>query len=184
MKQIVKRWILRISVVLMPVSIGFIIVFLTLAMLTDIHFPRYSVSSFAILCGIILWCSVPFLKNRLRFSFAAVLMSLTGLLLLFIDFGFVKMPIPDVWPFLMLFVGMAFLVSGSLEYRKAHAVYIVPALAFCVLGCLFLLFSTDIIPLSLMSFVFLWFLLLILPTVVSIIIWITRKRQDIGAPDA
>lgn len=183
-KQVFKRWILRVSAILLPVGVGVLIVALTLAMLTDIHFPRFSISFFAIACGSILWFSAPFLKNRLRFSFSAVLLILTGLLLLFIDFGLLKMPIPGVWPFLMLFVGMSFLVSGSLEYRKAHAVYIVPALAFCVLGGIFLLFSTDIIPLSLLSFVFLWFLLLILPTLVSVLIWISRRRRNDGDSDA
>lgn len=183
-KQTIKRWILRVSAIALPLGIGFLVVVLTLLMLTDIHFPRFSVSPFAIACGLLFWYSAPFLRNRLRFSFAASMLTLTGLLFLFLDFGLVKMPVHGVWPFLMLFVGMSFLVSGSLEYRKAHAVYIVPALAFFVLGGVFLLFSTDIIPLSIMSFVFLWFLLLILPTLISVLIWVSRRRRNAGGPDA
>lgn len=181
--EVIKRLILRLSVILLPVSVGFIMVSLTLAMLIDLHFPRFSISLFSITCGGILWYSGMVFKKRLRFFFAAILLSLTGLFLLLIDVGLVHLPLPGVWPFLMLFIGISLLISGSVVYRRALAVYVVPAVAFASLGSIFLLFSTDIIPGSITSFVLFWIPFLILPTIISVIIWLTRKRLDTRSVD-
>lgn len=173
--ELLKRSIMRLSTVLLPVSLGLIIIALTLALLGNVHFPRFSVSGFSILCGMLLGHTALVLKTRLRFYLASIFLLLIGALLLFIDIGLVVLPLPGVWPFLMLFLGISFLVAGSLARRRAEAVYVVPALAFAALGTLFLLLSTDLIPVSKTLLALLWCPLLVLPTAVSVLIWLSRK---------
>ena len=178
--ELLKRSVMRLSTVLLPVSLGLIIIALTLALLGNVHFPHYSVSAFSLVCGILLGSTACALKNRLRFYLASIFLLLTGTLLLLIDVGFVDLPLPAVWPFLMLFVGISFLIAGSLARRRAEAVYIVPALAFAVLGSLFLLLTANLIPASISSLALLWCPLLLLPTAVSVLIWLSRKGPKHG----
>ena len=178
--ELLKRSIMRLSTVLLPVSLGLIIIALTLAMLGDVHFPPFSVSSFSIACGILLGYTACGLKDRLRFYFASIFLLLTGTLLLLVDVGFVILPFPAIWPFLMLFIGVSFLVAGSLARRRAEAVYIVPALAFAALGTFFLLLTANLIPVSKFSLVLLWCPLLLLPTAVAVLIWLSRKGSKRG----
>ena len=77
----------------------------------------------------------------------------------------------------MLFVGCAFSVSGYLNYRKMHAVYIAPAFVFAGLGFFFLLFTTRVITLSFTAVVIWWFPLLLLPSILSVAIWVFRKGK-------
>ena len=147
-------------------------------MLGIFYFPRFSISVFSLVCGIVLWYAGILLRDRFRFFFTASLLSLSGLLVLLIDLKCIVLTLRGIWPFFMLFIGISFLVAGSLRFRRLHAVYIVPAVAFTVLGFLFLLFSTSLIHISLESMALWWFPLLILPSVVSFFVWLSRKRHD------
>ena len=177
-KEYLKRIILRISAILLPISLVCFTVAFTFGMLGIFEFPRFSISVFSLLCGIILWYAGILLRDRFRFFFTATLLSLSGLLFLLIDLGFIELTLRGIWPFLMLFIGISFMIGGSLRFRRLHAVYIVPALAFTVLGFLFLLFSTSVIRVPLVSLVLWWFPLLILPSVVSFFVWLSRKKRE------
>jgi predicted MFS family arabinose efflux permease len=81
----------------------------------------------------------------------------------------------------MLFFAIAFAVAGYLHYKRLHPLYVVPAFVFAGVGFLFLLFSTDIIHLSLITVALWWFPLLCLPALVSCIIWAAKKLP--GKPE-
>jgi len=177
-KEYLTRIILRISAILLPISLVCFMVAFTFGILGIFVFPRFSISVFSLICGIILWYAGVLLRDRFRFFFTATLLSLSGLLFLLIDLGFIELTLRGIWPFFMLFVGISFMVGGSLRFRRLHAVYIVPALAFAALGFVFLLFSTSLIHVSLVSLVLWWFPLLILPSIVSFFVWLSRKRHE------
>jgi len=174
-KAFLKKIILRVSVPLLPLSTGFLAVGITLLLLGNYQIPRYLFSLPALVSGGLLWYAGMFLKNRTRFLFAATFLILAGGLLFFIDIGVVSVSLPVVWPLLMLFVGIAFSVSGYLGSGKLHAVYVAPALVFAGLGFFFLLFTTRVITLSFTAVVLWWFPLLCLPSILSFIIWVFRK---------
>lgn len=173
-----KKLFLGLSAVFLPISVGFIAVMITLMMVLNrqvfpIVVPIVSLVS-ALLLG---WAGILY-KNRIRFNFAACFLLLTGGLLLFLDLGWVTIPLPGIWPFLMLFVGCSFMFSGYLKKKQLHPSYIVPAIAFSGLGFVFLLFSTEIITVSFVSVVLWWFPLLLLPAGISVLIWLFHRNKD------
>ena len=176
-KALFKKLILRFSAILLPLSIGFTVVVVTLLLIGDIQVPRFVLCTISLAVGMLLWYAGSILKNRARFFFASSFLLLTGILLLAIDLNprFFQMPV--VWPLLMLFIAISFIVSGFLRFRKAHALYIVPAVAFSSLGFVFLLFSTNIISISLTSVALWWFPLFLLPSLSAFIIWLFRRKH-------
>jgi hypothetical protein len=174
-KNLLKKWIMRVSAVFLPVSIGLIVVAITLLMLGDLHLPRFCLTILSFAFCALLWYSGVNLGNRARFFFAATFLFLTGILTFVIDIGLVTVSFSAVWPFLMMFVGVSFFVSGAIRYRRLHSMYIAPGLAFLGLGILFLLFSFHLIPLSLSTAVLWGFPVFLLPLGVAFIIWFVRK---------
>jgi hypothetical protein len=167
---------LKLSVTAIPVLIGLLAVSITEVLLGVFVLPPFILPIFSICLGLSLWYVGHILGDRKRFYFGATFLLLTGILLLLIDSGNITLPLFSVWPFLMLFIAIAFAVSGFLHYRRIHALYAVPALVFAGLGFFFLLFSTDIIRFSLVTVVLWWFPLVFLPALVSVIIWAVKKK--------
>jgi hypothetical protein len=182
-KGFLRRFILRISSVLLPASLGVFIVSLTIAVLGNFLFPRFTISSFAIVCAVFLAYSGIRLRNRLWFYFAACFLFLSGFLFLLMDIGFVLLPLPKIWPFFMLFIGISFMVSGSAYYRTLRPVYIVPSIAFAGLGFFFLLITVDLLPFSVKFLVLWWGPLLAAPGLITLIVWLFRKRSTRQSSD-
>ncbi len=175
-----ERWInllLRFSVIFIPLVMGFVVVLTTLFMLGDFRFSPFVGSICALVTGVLFWYLGLLIKNRARFFFSSTFLILTGILLLLLDLNVVHLSVRETWPLLMLFIGSAFTVSGYLHYRKPHALYIVPSLVFSTLGFVFLLFSTDIIGVPLRSVVLWWFPLLFIPSLVSLIVWLSQRTR-------
>lgn len=178
-KALIKRIVLLVSIPLLPVSIGFLAVGITLMMLGSMRIPGFVFSVPTVLSGLLIGYAGLCLKYRMRFMFAATFLVLSGALLLFLDLFPSGVDLPSIWPVLMLFLGISFLVAGYLNYRSLHAVYVAPAFAFAGLGFFFLLFSTHVIRLSLTAIVLWWFPLLLVPSILVFVVWVFRKgRKD------
>ena len=80
-KAFLKKCILRVSVPLLPLSIGFLAVGITLLLLGSLSVPRFVFSVPALVSGCFLWYAGMYLKNRARFFFAATFLALAGCLL-------------------------------------------------------------------------------------------------------
>jgi len=182
-KGLVSQVLLRLSVVVLPSSIGFLAVVITLMTLLNRHLFYMVLPLVSIACGLFLAWSGHYFEDRFRFHFSASFLLLSGFLLLLLDLGLFSIPLPSVWPFLMLFVGLSFMISGMIRYRRAHPMFIVPAFFFFALGFLFLLFSTDIIHVSLVSLALWWLPLLLVPTIVSFLLWLFRRHDFSDARD-
>lgn len=176
-KARLKKWIIKFSSLLLPVSVGFIVVSLTLVLLGDLQMPRFVLAVSALIPGAILWYAGMLLKNRARFYFAATFLILTGCLLLVLDVYPYSIPLPVIWPLLMLIIALSFISSGFLRYRKVHAIYIVPAVAFSILGFIFLLFTTKVITVSFISVALWWFPLFFLPAASAFVLWLFQKSH-------
>lgn len=180
MKERSVSIILRFSVVFIPLIMGFIVVSTTLLMLGNFKLPAFSASVIALLSGSLLWYLGIIIRGRARFFFSATFLLLTGLLLLLLELRCFHLTTRETWPLLMLFIGSAFTVSGYIHYRRIHALYIVPSLVFSSLGFIFLLFSTDVIAVSLRSIVLWWLPLLFIPSLVSLVVWFIQRKRNVG----
>lgn len=161
----------------LPVSLGIVIIFTTLYLLGLFRLPRYILPLFSALSSVVLWYAAVLIRTRARFFFGAVFTLLSAALLFLLDSKILVLSPSAGWPFIMLFVGAAFMVSGYLGYNRLHVNYIIPALAFTALGFVFLLFSTDIVRVSLISVVLWWFPVLFLPFLTALILWLFRRPR-------
>lgn len=182
-KAFLKRFVLLVSVPLLPLSIGFLAVGITLFMLGNLPVPRFFFSLPTIVSGIVLLYAGLYLENRIRFFFASIFLFLTGALLFLIDIGTIRVHLPSVWPVLMLFVGISFSAAGFINYRRLLAVYLAPAFVFAGLGFFFLLFTTHVITISFTTVVLWWFPFLLIPSLLSFIIWVFQKGRKDRAGD-
>lgn len=174
---ILSSVVLRLSWILLPLGVGVFAVGLTLTLLGSGRFPVYALSLCSLVLGFFLWYAALTLGHRRRFYFSSTFLVITGLFLFCLKAGIVTLPTRAVWPFLMLFLGIAFLVAGHARLDGFHPAYFVPAVAFSGLGFLFLLFTTDIIPFSLGSVVLWWSPVIFLPALLSIVIWLLRRDK-------
>jgi hypothetical protein len=81
---------------------------------------------------------------------------LASLLFLLIFGNIILFSIKEFWPLLVLFCGVCLIASGFYGKNRLAISYMVPALLLIALGFFFLLFSTDIIQVTLSSFVAKW----------------------------
>jgi len=175
-KEVLKKWILRLSVVLLPLSTGFTVVAVTLLMLGDLEMIPFTFSVLVLVSGAILFYAAVLLRNHALFFFAATFLLLTGILLVCIDIDVLFVPLRLIWPLLMLFIAFSFMVAGFFRYRRLHAMYVAPSVAFTVLGFLFLLFSTKVINASLTAIALWWFPLFFAAFLISVTIWLFRNK--------
>jgi len=175
--ELLRNIALRVSWILLPLAVGVFAVGLTLTLLGSGRFPIYALSFASVFVGAWIWYAGYVLGHRRRFYFASTFLFLTAALLFFMKAGVIALPHRAVWPFLMLFVGIAFLVAGHARLDKFHPAYFIPAVAFSGLGFFFLLFTTDIIPFSLGSVVLWWSPVIFLPAILSFSIWLYRRNK-------
>jgi hypothetical protein len=57
---------------------------------------------------------------------------------------------------LSVFAGLALFPAGWRRYGAIRSRYVVPSLAFVLLGCLLLIFSFDVVPFSFKQFMLKW----------------------------
>ncbi|MGL4981249.1 MAG: LiaI-LiaF-like domain-containing protein [Treponemataceae bacterium] len=99
-------------------------------------------------------------NRRPLFVFLSIVFLLAALLFLLADSGLTQFSTNQLWPFFVVFTGLALFPSGYLKYKRLHPVFSVPAIMLFFMGLLFLLFSFDIIEMSLLMFAMKWWPLL------------------------
>ncbi len=175
LKSLLKKIILRVSDILLPVSIGFVAVAVTLLMLGDLRLPKFILPLISFLSAGVLLSAGILLRTHSRFSFAATFLLLTGGLMLFVDLGVVALSLRVLWPVMTLFVGVSFLSSGFMRFRRPRAVFVTPAVVFLFLGIVFLLFSTRQLRFSILSEYVWWYPVVFLP-VIAFVVWYIRRN--------
>lgn len=71
-------------------------------------------------------------------------------------------PVNDYWPAYVISVGIGLFISGLYIFRQIKAAWLVPALSFILLGCLFLVFSLGFSSMSFRAFIRKWWPTLLL----------------------
>ena len=108
---------------------------------------------------------------------------LASLLFLLAGTGIFSFSLNEFWPLLVLLCGLCLIASGFYGKKRLTISYMVPALFLIILGVFFLLFSTDIIQMTLSSFMAKWLPMgLILTGIVLVILFFFRSAIPRGLP--
>lgn len=102
------------------------------------------------------------LHDRSRYMFAASFMIQSGLYLLLSVSGVIAVPLLRSWPVLSIFTGLSLIPAGYQRYRAFRSRYVVPALAFAILGSVLLVFSFRLVPFSFRRFILDWWPVLLM----------------------
>jgi len=109
-------------------------------------------------------------KRTIHIFFACFLI-LVGLFLFFSSLGIIPITLAQGWPLLSVFAGLALLPAGWGHYRAFRYTYLIPALAFVILGCVLLIFSLKIVSFSFKAFIINWWpLLLVLAGILLVLL--------------
>ena len=165
-------------------NIGFLLMFLGIAFLIGslAEFSRVSIlfSSLMLIMGV--KCAVIAIKlnRRSLYLFFAALFLQTGLFFFLFTLNIIPFRLSQVWPILSVFAGIALFPAGWHRYGVLLSSYVVPSIAFVVLGSILMIFSFNLVDFSLAQFVRNWWhLLLALAGLVLILVSFgARKMGD------
>jgi hypothetical protein len=102
------------------------------------------------------------LKKQSTYLFFAAFFLMAGFFFFFSALGVIPRPVfYRSWPLISVFSGLALLPAGWRRYGVFRSRYIVPSIAFVILGLTLLVFSFDIVDFSFKQFILNWWPLLI-----------------------
>lgn len=126
----------------------------------------------AILLGIGVVClflSLAFMQNSLLI-FAGLFCLLCGICTLLIDTKIISYTLRELWPTIMINMGLALFPAGLYKLKRVRTIYLFPAIMMVVLGAFFLLFSLRVVHLSLASFVSRWWPVVLLGGGIALVV--------------
>ncbi len=119
-------------------------------------------ASFAIVIGVLLAYVAVRIHKAARFIFGAAFLILSGIFLIILASGILNSSIRQLWPIFVIFAGVSLFPAGWFRYRSIQARFIIPMLAFLILGSVFFLFSLGLVPTSFKAFFLEWWPLLLI----------------------
>ena len=117
------------------------------------------------------------LNKRSLYLFFAAFFLMVGLFLFLAALDIFPIEFSKAWPALSIFSGIALIPSGWHRFGALKGQYVVPAIAFVILGIVLLIFSLNLVPFSLFQFVASWWpLLLVLAGLILVLIALGTKH--------
>jgi hypothetical protein len=146
----------------------------------DIAFSTVAPMAVLVVCGVVLYRA--FMRRARSLNvFLGLYGFLCSLLFLLAGSGIFLFRLAEFWPLLVLICGVCLLASGFYGKKRLTISYMIPALLLIALGVFFLLFSTDIIQMTLSSFVAKWLPLgLVLTGIVLVILFFSAQAIPRG----
>jgi hypothetical protein len=145
--------------------IGFLLMFLGSAFIIEslMNISRVSilVSFLLLILGISCAAFAIQLNWRSLYLFFAALFLQAGLVLFLYTIHIIPIKLIDAWPLLSVFAGIALIPAGWHRYGVVKVTYIVPSVAFILMGGAVMMFALGLVPFSLMQFVIDWWPLLV-----------------------
>jgi hypothetical protein len=140
--------------------IGFLLMFLGSAFiiesLTNVSRVSILISFLLLILGISCAIFAVQLNWRSTYLFFAALFLQTGLALFLYSIHIIPIKLSNAWPLLSVFAGIALIPAGWHRYGVIKVNYIVPAVAFIIMGAALMIFALDLVPVSLTQFVIDW----------------------------
>jgi len=165
--------------------IGFLLMFLGSAFLvgtqTEISQSLILLSFFLIILGIS--CAVFAIRLNWRsvYLFFAALFLQAGFFLFLNTIHIIRIEFIHTWPLLSVFAGIALVPAGWHRYGVIKVRYIVPAVAFVILGAGLMVFALDFVSFSLAQFVREWWPLLLLLAGLTLVL-VSLGTRHFGEP--
>jgi hypothetical protein len=100
------------------------------------------------------------LNKRSLYLFYAVFFMQVGCFLFLSALSFFPFSFAQAWPLLSVFSGIALFPAGWRRYGVFRSRYVVPSLAFVILGSVLMIFSLDLVSFSFAQFMTNWWPLL------------------------
>jgi hypothetical protein len=118
------------------------------------------------------------LNKRSLYLFLATFFLLVGFFLFLSALKIIPFIFAKGWPILSVFAGLALIPAGWHHYGKIRPWYVVPSVAFIILGCMLLIFSLDVVSFSFKQFMLdRWPLLLVLAGLILVLISLGTKGR-------
>ncbi|WP_304221527.1 hypothetical protein [Gracilinema caldarium] len=119
------------------------------------------------------------LVHRLQYMFLAAFFIQLGLFLLLIILHTIPYPFSKVWPAISIFAGTALIPAARFRSNTSLVRFIVPAIAFVVLGVVLLIFSLDLVTFSFKRFILTaWPLLLLFAGIFLLLLSLYPKQDE------
>ena len=104
------------------------------------------------------------LNKRSLYLFFAAFFMLVGFFLFLSALKIIPVEFSEAWPLISVFSGLALFPAGWHRYGAFRSRYVVPSIAFVILGSGLLVFSFNIVPFSFSHFMIRWWPLLVVLT--------------------
>ncbi|MDR1390125.1 MAG: hypothetical protein LBJ31_09145 [Treponema sp.] len=156
MRRIAAQIVFFSGLLLMMLGITFL-----LGSLTDISRLSIFRSFLFVIIGAVAAVFSINLANWPFYLFVSSFFILIGLFLFLAAMRVLPITFSQSWPLLSVFAGLALIPPGWRRYRAIRVRYLVPALAFVVLGCFLMVFSLKAVPFSFRRFMVNWWPLLV-----------------------
>jgi hypothetical protein len=101
------------------------------------------------------------LNKRSLYLFFAAFFLLVGFFLFLSSLRILPFTFSQSWPLLSVFAGLALFPAGWHRFGEVRTHFVVPAVAFVLLGCSLMIFSFRVAPFSFRRFVIDWWPLLV-----------------------
>jgi len=119
------------------------------------------------------------LNRRALYMFFAALFIQAGLFFFLFALHIIPMKLSQAWPLLSIFTGLALFPAGWKRFGVFKANYIVPSIAFIILGAVLMIFALKIVSFSLSQFVRNWWpLLLVLAGLTLVLVSLGTKQLN------
>ena len=124
------------------------------------------------------------LDKRSVYLFFAAFFILMGSFLFLSALQIIPFTISEGWPLLSVFAGLALLPARWRHYRTVSYRYLIPSLAFILLGCILLVFSFKMAPFSFKRFIITWWpLLLVIAGIILVLLSLSSKGKSRNGDD-
>ena len=172
-RHFIARLAFIIGILLMSLGSSFL-----LGSLTGISHTSVLLSFFFLIIGSFCAAFAIKLNKRSLYLFFAMFFLLVGFFLFLSALGIIPIAFSRAWPLLSIFSGLALFPAGWHRYGSIKSRYLVPSIAFVVLGSLLLIFSFNIAPFSFTQFIVNWWPLLIALTgLILVLIALSTKNS-------
>ncbi|MDR3170990.1 MAG: hypothetical protein LBU17_05090 [Treponema sp.] len=117
------------------------------------------------------------LNKRSLYLFFAAFFILVGFFLFLSALSIFPVTFAQDWPLLSVFSGLALFPAGWHRYGALRSHYVVPSLAFVILGSVLLIFSFKVIPFSFAQFILNWWpIIVVLAGLILVLISLGTKK--------
>jgi hypothetical protein len=148
---------------------------------------RFSIlrAFFFVITGVVFAVLAIKLNKRSLYLFFATFFLLVGFFLFLSSLHILPFAFSQTWPLLSVFAGLALFPAGWHRFGAIRIRFVVPSVAFVLLGCFLLIFSFRMVPFSFKQFMINWWpLLVVLMGLVLVLIALgTKSNEDASKPE-